>query len=68
MCDKLSFLSEGDFKVLISELFRMVSLLGRKFIILGQPNFNSFETFLYTHVVLLINFQEQFELYFCFKY
>ena len=44
----------------------MVSLLGERFIFstpLGQPNFSNFETFVYTHVVLLSNFPEQFELY-----
>ena len=49
----------------------MVSLLGEKFIFLELPWDNKISTIsklsVYTHV-LLINFPEQFELYFYFKY
>ena len=57
------------------EILRMVGLLGEKFTfstLLGQPKFQRVSDLLYRdvliNVVLLINFPEQFELRFYFKY
>ena len=67
----LSFFKRGDFKVSCL-ILRMVGLLGEKFFSFQFPwdnqNSNNFDFFVYIHVVLLINFPEQSELYFYFKY
>ena len=60
MWDTLSFFQKRRFQGSISKILRTVSLLGEKFIFLtplGHPNFNNFENSVYTHVVLLITFQ-----------
>ena len=69
---KLSFFQMRRFQGLISEILRVLSLLGEKFIFstpLGQPKFPGVSIFLLILMLpFLKNFPEQLELCFYFKY
>ena len=68
----LSFLQKRRFQGSISEHLRVVGLLGEKFTFLNSSETTkiarSLRLSVYFNVVLLINFPEQFELCFCFRY
>ena len=70
--DTLSFYQKRRFQGFISEIFRVVGLLGEKFTFfnsLGTTKISrSLRLSVYINFVLLINFPEQFELCFYFKY
>ena len=67
--DTLSFFKRGDFKV---SYLKFCKSLGKKvhfFNSLGTSKIsNSLKLSIYINAVLLINFPEQFELFFYFKY
>ena len=71
MWDTLSFFKIGDLKVSYLK-FSEWQVSGEKSSRFQLPWDNQISTIVklsvYTHVVLLINFPEQFELYFYFKY
>ena len=70
--DTLSFFQTRRFQGFISEILRVVGLLGENFTFfnsLGTTEiFRSLRLSVYINVDLLINFLEQFELCFHFKY
>ena len=66
--DTFSFFEKKKIQSFISEILRVVSLLGEKFILLPPWDLRIFKLSVYTHVVRLENFSEHFELFLCFKY
>ena len=70
--DTLSFFEKRRFQGFISEILRVVGLLGEKFTFsnsFGTTKISrSLKLSVYINVVLLINFPEQSELCFYFKY
>ena len=70
--DTLNFFQKRRFQGFISEMLRVVSLLGETFTFfnsLGKTKISrSLRLSVYINFVLLINFPEQFELCFYFKY
>ena len=70
--DILSFFQKRRFQVFISEILRVVGSLGEKFTFLNSLETTQISRSLrlpvYINVVLLMNFPEQFKLFFYFKY
>ena len=66
------FFQKRRFQGFISEILKVVGLLGEQFTFFNSPGTTeisrSLKLSVYISVVLLINFPEQFELCFCFKY
>ena len=70
--DTLTFFQKKRFQGFISEILRVTSLLGEKFIVFTSLRttepFRIFRLSVYIHVVLPVNLSEQFDLCFYFKY
>ena len=63
---------KGRFQGFISEILRVIGLLGEKLIVSSSPGttelFRIFRLSVYIHDVLPVNYAEEFELCFYFKY
>ena len=69
---EVEFFSKEKISSFISEILRVINLLGEKFVFFKSfgttEPFRVFTLSVYIHVVLPVNFPEQFEVRFCFKY